>query len=65
MIHPLKKAEQADRPPETTTLPPTLEADYIEGVVKPFFLSSPGLLPVGTHTVVQNNIGFKGTEWKP
>ena len=51
MIHPPKKAEQVDRPPETATLPSTFEAAYVEGVVKPFFLSSkyvgePPLLPM-------------------
>jgi len=48
---PPKKAEQVDRPPETATLPSTFEAAYVEGVVKPFFLSSkyvgePPLLPM-------------------
>ena len=48
---PPKKAEQVDRPAETATLPSTFEAAYVEGVVKPFFLSSkyvgePPLLPM-------------------
>jgi len=51
MIHPPKKAEQVERPAETAIMPATFEADYIEGVVKPFFLSSkfvgePPLLPM-------------------
>ena len=40
MIHPPKKAEQLDRPPDTRTLPPTFDPAYVEGVVKPFFLSA-------------------------
>jgi cytochrome P450 len=51
MIHPPKKAEQVDRLPETMTLPPTFDPAYVEGAVKPFFLSSkyegePQLLPM-------------------
>ena len=51
MIHPPKKAEQVDRPPDTRTLPPTFDPAYVEGVVKPFFLSAkyegePPLLPM-------------------
>jgi len=51
MIHPPKKAEQFDRPPDTRTLPPTFDPAYVEGVVKPFFLSAkyegePPLLPM-------------------
>lgn len=51
MIHPPKKAEQLDRPADTRTLPPTFDPAYVEGVVKPFFLSAkyegePPLLPM-------------------
>ena len=51
MIHPPKKAEMVDRPADTTTLPPTFDPAYVQGAVKPFFLSAnyqgePPLLPM-------------------
>jgi len=51
MIHPPKKAEQVDRSPEANTMPPTFDPAYVEGAMKPFFLSSkfvsePPLLPM-------------------
>lgn len=51
MIHPPKKTEQVGRPPDTTTLPLTFDPAYVEGAVKPFFLSAkyegePPLLPM-------------------
>ena len=55
MIHPPKKAEQVGRAPDTNMLPPNFDPAYIEGAVKPFFLSAkyegePPLL----HTVTSN-----------
>jgi hypothetical protein len=40
IIHPPKKAEQVGRPPDRRTMPPTFGQAYVEGVVKPFFLSA-------------------------
>jgi hypothetical protein len=35
-----KKAELVDRPPDTNMLPPTFDPAYVQGAVKPFFLST-------------------------
>jgi hypothetical protein len=40
MIHPPRKAELVDRSPDTRALPPTFDPAYVEGAVKPFFLSA-------------------------
>ena len=40
MLEPLKKVQQVESPPDTRSLPPTFDPAYIEGAVKPFFLSS-------------------------
>ena len=40
MIDPLKTAEQQDKSPGTTKMPHTFDPDYVEGAVKPFFLST-------------------------
>ena len=51
MLEPPKKAQQVENPPDTRSLPPTFDPAYVEGAVKPFFLSSkyegePLLLPM-------------------
>ena len=51
MLEPPKKVQQIENPPDTRSLPPTFDQAYVEGAVKPFFLSSkyegePLLLPM-------------------
>ncbi len=51
MLEPAKKTKQVDRSPDTNMLGLTFDPAYVEGVVKPFFLSSkyegePPLLPM-------------------
>jgi len=51
MLEPPKKVQQVENPPDTRSLPPTFDPAYVEGAVKPFFLSSkyegePLLLPM-------------------
>jgi cytochrome P450 len=76
MIHPPKKAEQVGRPPDTNMLPPTLDPAYVEGAVKPFFLSAkyegePQLFPMidlalGKEAAVQPHIfGMLYDNWTP
>ena len=40
MNEPPKQAELVGRPPDTRALPPTFDPAYVEGAVKPFFLSA-------------------------
>jgi hypothetical protein len=40
LIDPSKTAEQQDKSPGTTKMPSTFYPDYVEGAVKPFFLST-------------------------
>jgi cytochrome P450 len=40
LIDPSKTAEQQDKSPGTTKMPSTFDPDYVEGAVKPFFLST-------------------------
>jgi cytochrome P450 len=76
MIDPPKKTEQAERPPDTTELPPNFDPAYVEGAVKPFFLSAkyegePPLLPMidlalGKEAAVSPHIfGMLYENWTP
>jgi len=40
MIDPPKNAEQQDKSPDTRKMPPTFDPAYVQGTVKPFFLSA-------------------------
>src|ERR1700730_5194249 len=40
MIDPSKTTERQDRPPDTRMMPPTFDPAYVQGAVKPFFLSA-------------------------
>ncbi len=40
MIDPSKTTERQDRPPDTRMMPPTFHPAYVQGAVKPFFLSA-------------------------
>ena len=40
MIDSSKPTEQQDRPPDTRMMPPTFDPAYVQGAVKPFFLSA-------------------------